>query len=219
MPKETFFNLPEQKRTTICQVAIAEFAAYPFEQASINRIVAAAGIAKGSFYQYFANKKDLFFYLIQLAGEKKFEYLAPVLQNAGAYGFFSLMRELYVAGIRFARENPEFAEMSKKLMESKGMPIYEEIMASNMPSAYDFFETLLEKAVARGEVRADVDIKLFAYLIASLNTLVLEYYTEQVSSEYDEKMLTTVDPFIDFLSRGIGASPIAAPSHSKGASP
>ena len=60
MPKETFFNLPEVKRGAILDAALEEFAAYPYDQASVNRIVARAGIPKGSFYQYFENKKDLY---------------------------------------------------------------------------------------------------------------------------------------------------------------
>jgi AcrR family transcriptional regulator len=81
MPKDTFFNLAEEKRTLICQVAIDEFAAYSFAQASINRIVDGSGIAKGSFYQYFENKDDLFLYVIQSIAEEKLNYLAPILQN------------------------------------------------------------------------------------------------------------------------------------------
>jgi AcrR family transcriptional regulator len=219
MPKETFFNLPEAKRRAICQEAIAEFAAHPFNQASINRIVARSDIAKGSFYQYFADKKDLFLYLMQLAGEKKLEYLAPVLQNSEQQDFFSLLRALYVAGIRFAKEHPDFAEISKRFMESKGTPLYEEIIAGNMPTASKFFETLLQRALARGEVRSDIDVEMFAYLIASLNTLVLEYYSEHVAQDYDESMMATVDQFIDFLRRGIGAGPDAASTHPQGVSP
>lgn len=211
MPKETFFNLPPEKRATICQEAIVEFAAHSFNQASVNRIVARAGIAKGSFYQYFADKKDLFLYLMQLAGEKKLEYMAPVMQQTDQHDFFSLLRELYVAGIRFARKHPEFAEISKRFMESKGTPLYEEVITTNMPTAYEFFESLLQQAIDRGDVRADIDVKMFAYLIASLNTLVLEYYSERVAQDYDEKMLTTVDKFIDFLRNGIGAHQATMP--------
>ena len=54
MPSTTFFNLPEAKRTIIEAAAIREFAAHGFEGAGVNAIVAGAGIAKGSFYQYFA---------------------------------------------------------------------------------------------------------------------------------------------------------------------
>jgi AcrR family transcriptional regulator len=212
MPKETFFNLPADKRSAICDVVIEEFAANSFEQASINRIVSRAGIAKGSFYQYFENKKDLYLYLLQLAGEAKLEYLAPVMRNPEQSDFFTLLRELYAGGIQFAVEYPRLAEISKRLLESKGAPIYEEALAENLPAAYVFFATLLRAAIARGEVRATIDVRLFAYLIVSMNTLILEYYLEHVDQDYDDKLLETVDQFIDFLKQGIGAGRDLAPT-------
>ena len=66
MPKETFFNLPEAKRQRIIDLALAEFAEKDYDTASISRIVSQAGIAKGSFYQYFENKEDLYTYLLTL---------------------------------------------------------------------------------------------------------------------------------------------------------
>ena len=59
MPKITFFNLPDEKRQLILDIAIDEFAENDFANVSISRIVARAGIAKGSFYQYFEDKDDL----------------------------------------------------------------------------------------------------------------------------------------------------------------
>ncbi len=204
MPKDTFFNLPEDKRTLICNAAIGEFAEYSFDQASVNRIVAKSGIAKGSFYQYFENKKDLFLYLVQLIAEEKEKYISPVMRNPDQHDIFTLLREIYLSGIQFAAEHPQYAEISRKILESKGKPIYAEIMADNLPSAYVFFETLLENAIERGEVRADIDIKMFAYLIASMNALVIEYYIEYLAQKYDGKMMETIDKFLDFLKNGIG---------------
>ena len=204
MPKDTFFNLPEDKRKLICKVAIEEFAEYSFDQASINRIVAKSGIAKGSFYQYFEDKKDLFLYLVQMAAEAKAEYISPLMRNPDEHDFFTLLREAYVSGIQFAAEHPEYAEISKKMLENKDAPIYRELMAENLPSAYEFFETLLENAVARGEVRADIDTKMFAYMIASMNTHVVEYYMEHVAQDCDEGMFETLEKFLDFLKSGIG---------------
>ncbi len=60
MPKQTFLNLPEEKRARIVDVALTEFAEKGYTGASITGIVAAAGIAKGSFYQYFEDKDDLY---------------------------------------------------------------------------------------------------------------------------------------------------------------
>ena len=53
MPTKTFHNLPEAKRLKVEEAAIAEFSANPLQSASVNAIVKNAGIAKGSFYQYF----------------------------------------------------------------------------------------------------------------------------------------------------------------------
>ena len=60
MPKDTFYNLPDEKRALIEDVAMREFATCGYDKASISRIVDTCGISKGSFYQYFLDKKDLF---------------------------------------------------------------------------------------------------------------------------------------------------------------
>lgn len=64
MPTNTFFNLPAEKKHKILKAANKEFARVPLEQASIKNIVEDAEIARGSFYQYFENKQDLFEYIM-----------------------------------------------------------------------------------------------------------------------------------------------------------
>jgi AcrR family transcriptional regulator len=205
MPKDTFFNLPEEKRTLICEVALDEFVKYSFNQASINRMVANSGIAKGSFYQYFEDKRDLFLYLVRLANEEKMFYISPLIHNPEKHDFFTLLREMFAAGIRFAAEHPRLAEISKKVLANKDAPIYREIMAGNLPATYEFYETFLVNAIARGEIRADIDLKMFSYLIASLNVLIVEYYMEHIAQDYDDKMFETIDKLLDFLKNGFGA--------------
>jgi len=191
----------------ICQVALNEFAEYSFDQASINRIVANSSIAKGSFYQYFEDKQDLFLYLTQLAAKEKINYISPLMQNLDNHDFFTLLREIYNSGLQFAAEHPKYAAISQKLLENKDAPIYKEMMADNMPSAIEFFVTLLENAKARGEIRQEINIQMFAYLIASMNTLLIEYYFEYVAQSYDENIVETIEEFIDFLKHGIGTHP------------
>ena len=64
MPKKTFFNLPEEKRNRILNGAREEFAHKPYQNVSINRLIEAMDIPIGSFYQYFEDKKDIYFYLL-----------------------------------------------------------------------------------------------------------------------------------------------------------
>lgn len=64
MPTSTFFRLPEQKRKRLLDAALEEFTRTNYSKASINRIIHRACIPRGSFYQYFCDKEDLFRYVL-----------------------------------------------------------------------------------------------------------------------------------------------------------
>ena len=83
MPTQTFFNLPREKRETFLQAARAEFARVPYEDASINRMIHAAGIPRGSFYMYFSGKEDLFRYLMEEYGAWLADRMEDQLRRCG----------------------------------------------------------------------------------------------------------------------------------------
>ncbi len=83
MPKDTFFRLPEEKRQRIIDAAGLEFKRVPYGETSINRIIKAADIPRGSFYQYFENKQDLFLYLLSNKYDDIMENLKEILRGAG----------------------------------------------------------------------------------------------------------------------------------------
>lgn len=64
MPSQTFMNLKEEKRQKLMDAAMKEFSSVTLEKVSINKIVANAQIPRGSFYMYFDDKYDLFYYII-----------------------------------------------------------------------------------------------------------------------------------------------------------
>lgn len=64
MPKPTFFNLKKEKRRALIEAAKKEFSRASLCEASISNILKEAGIPRGSFYQYFADKEDAFYYLL-----------------------------------------------------------------------------------------------------------------------------------------------------------
>src|SRR5690554_6562514 len=77
MPTKTFFNLSEPKRKRIFSAAVEEFASRRFSEASINQIVKEAGISRGSFYQYFTGKEDLYLYVLTEIGKEKISAAVP----------------------------------------------------------------------------------------------------------------------------------------------
>lgn len=93
MPKQTFFNLPEKKRQTLLNAAEKEFSRVPLYEASIANIIKESGIPRGSFYQYFDDKEDLYYYLLNRYTVKMKELLLQSLQKQdgdllGAFGDF-----------------------------------------------------------------------------------------------------------------------------------
>lgn len=65
MPKQTFYKLPKEKQERILAAAKREFTKVRFSDASINRMIRDAGIPRGSFYQYFEDKTDIFLFFLE----------------------------------------------------------------------------------------------------------------------------------------------------------
>lgn len=64
-----FNNLKPEKQKQIINAAIKEFVQSGFEKASTNEIVKRANISKGSLFNYFNSKKDLYLYLIEYGSQ------------------------------------------------------------------------------------------------------------------------------------------------------
>lgn len=82
MCTETFLRLPEEKRNRFLDAAWEEFAAVPYSDVSINKIIRRAGIPRGSFYQYFTDKTDLFAYLLNDVRDHLVQAFAALLTQA-----------------------------------------------------------------------------------------------------------------------------------------
>lgn len=91
MCKETFLRLPEEKRARILNAAWEEFTEFPFTKASINRIIRRADIPRGSFYQYFDDKSDIFQYLIRQIHDQMTDYYRRLLVASGGNLFASAL--------------------------------------------------------------------------------------------------------------------------------
>ena len=62
--KQTYYNLSDEKKQRIIQAIKKEVDGKSYDKISINQIVANAEISRGSFYQYFDDKQDIFLLLL-----------------------------------------------------------------------------------------------------------------------------------------------------------
>lgn len=111
MPTETFFRLPAERRERLVAEAIVEFSDRRFAEASLSQIVARAGIAKGSVYQYFADKLDLYrWLLVDEVPRRKRAFVARAAE--GAAGFWSELERHVERGMAFLVEEPRLARIA-----------------------------------------------------------------------------------------------------------
>ncbi|NBC30902.1 MAG: TetR family transcriptional regulator [Spirochaetes bacterium] len=187
MPKETFFNLPEEKRSAFLAAAFREFALHDYDTASISRIVAELGIAKGSLYQYFEDKRDLYAYLLERAAAEKLDYLANALGSGGETGgetadetadeadFFYLQARMLIAGARFDLSHPDRSLILYRAMQEPADANRTSVAEELTQQSAEFIRGYLSAAAERGEIRTDVEIDLAAHVVNTV-TLSLEPY-------------------------------------------
>lgn len=203
LPKQTFFNLPEEKREKILQEVMVEFRDHAYDVASINRIVERSGISKGSFYQYFDDKEDVYFYLLQIIGEKKLQYLGPTITSLTEIGFYEALRKIYEAGIEFALKNPDYLTIGNRMMRDGGT-IVRRLQEKFGGQSDALFTMLLEKGIARGEIRKEIEVPLVARLLMNMQMTVVEYFFEKHQEVgYSKEILKELNVFIEMVEKGI----------------
>ena len=203
MPKQTFFNLPREKKNRIINGAIDEFAEYTYLKSSINRIIERADISKGSFYQYFENKKDLYKYIIECATQKKMKFLNEKLSSYGELPFFEMLRDLFIASIEFKKSYPRLSEIGDRLLSGANEELKEEIYADSKPKSNQFFKKLLRRGIAQGELDSEIDIDFTAFLLTDLTVSIVDYFFEKHNPEELDIILDYLDKMIYLIKNGI----------------
>ncbi|WP_062532205.1 TetR/AcrR family transcriptional regulator [Jeotgalibaca dankookensis] len=109
MPKQTFFNLSKEKRERLLRAAYKEFSKFSLENASINAIIHESDISRGSFYQYFEDKEDLYFYCLHLLKSNEKENVEICFKKENGDLFKGLERTFdYLFDTYFCGKNKEF---------------------------------------------------------------------------------------------------------------
>lgn len=169
MPTETWWNLPEDKRQRISQAAMAEFGAKGFSAGSLNVVAREAGIAKGSLFQYFADKLDFFATVCDTGSS------AIADATIGAVDvdqpFFEMLCELVVHWLEYFRRHPLEREMAFAAANEIDNQARASVRGVANAHYAKVLRPLAETAQSRGEIRSDVDVDL----VISMVTLVLRH--------------------------------------------
>ena len=178
MPKQTFLNLPEEKRQAIVNAAVDEFIAYGFEAASINRIVANSGISKGSFYQYFEDKMDVFRYLVDALANEKVEFFKDKHPTGDHLDTFDYFRWMVKAGMEFSSTRPRLVQAISRVLLVEGM-YYGKDFAEYHQMTTDSLEMMIKQAMKNGELDPSVDVELAVMVMDTWMNAITTYIMKE----------------------------------------
>jgi len=211
LPKQTFFNLPAEKRKLLTDLTLEEFAAHTYHAASLSRIVERAGIAKGSMYQYFEGKLDLYLYALKLVMEVKLRILSEAFSGLGPEAdIFQRLMAATRAGLRLARDEPTLYAVGNNLARETDQTVLARVLAGLQPAGDNMLSGWFAEAAARGEIGPRVDPAAALYAFNAVTwQMSQDIAAGRIAFDAIEPLLAQV---FDVLKQGLAPRGQAGPS-------
>ncbi|MEK6479582.1 TetR/AcrR family transcriptional regulator [Catalinimonas sp. 4WD22] len=217
MPKETFHNLKAEKKKKLIDGFLREFSIKSYDEASLSSVVKSLSIAKGSVYQYFEHKLDLFLFLVAECGAVKQKYIGH-LKREDYPDFWAYFKALYEEGVKFDLENPLQSHFLYSLAKNINSPSIQEIHEKFQEKTIAAFTEMIRYEVEHGYFRDDLPPNTMAFFLyktsLSINDHMQLFYDvnpeesiqRQVPVYADQKeqlLMKTVDEYIFLLRQAL----------------
>ena len=195
-----FHSLETEKQERIINAALKEFARNGYDKASTNEIVKEAGISKGSLFNYFNNKKELYLFLL--------DYVAKVIEQIydevdwNEPDFFARVRQLGLVKFKIYKKYPYAFNFLKALTHEDAVEV--------KPTINKLSKDLISSGLERGyqnidwnKFREDFDREKMINIINWTMLSFAEEYMNKLDSIEDVGMevLCESDEYFDILKR------------------
>jgi AcrR family transcriptional regulator len=158
MPTVTWARVDPARRAAVIEAAEAEFGAHGFSNGSLNVIARRAGVAKGSLFQYFADKRDLFAFITDAGSQRVRSYMEERIRELDpSRPFFEFLTDLLDTWVAYYADHP----LDRSLHAAASLEVDTEARVSvrNVVDRHylEVLRPLVRDAHARGDLRADSD--------------------------------------------------------------
>ena len=193
---------PLDQSAALYEATLTEFAERSFREASLNEILKAAGMNKGSFYYRFSDKMELYLSLIYRVAMEKMRLFETSGVSRTSDGFFDEFRNMAILGLTLTKKDARFAAFSRRILE-ESPEVRARITACFGNMSGTILTDMVERAKSSGEFRADLPTSTTVFVIETLlnhlDRLILPDWT-------DESVLEAVDRLLDVVQNGVGVS-------------
>lgn len=194
---------PLDQSPALYEATLTEFAEHSFRDASLNDILKAAGMNKGSFYYRFEDKMELYLSLLYRVGMEKLKLFQQESVSKTSGGFFDEFRNMAILGLKLAKKDARFTAFSRRIME-EAPAVREAITACFGNLSGSLLTDMVERAKASGEFSADLSTETAVFVIETL----LNHMDALIPAEWDDaSVLAAVDRLLDVVRNGVGAKP------------
>jgi len=166
MPTVTWARVDAARRAAIVDAAEAEFGAHGFSGGSLNVIARRAGVAKGSLFQYFADKRDLYAYITEIASQRVRLYMEGRIRELDpSRPFFDFLTDWLDAWVAYFADHPH----ERALHAAATLEVDTDARVSVRTVIHrhylEVLRPLVREAQVRGDLRADADMDALLSLL------------------------------------------------------
>jgi AcrR family transcriptional regulator len=166
LPTVTWVRVDPARRAAVIAAAEAEFGAHGFSRGSLNVIARRAGVAKGSLFQYFADKRDLFAFIADIVSQRVRSYMEELIRELDpSRPFFEFLTDLLDAWVAYFAEHPR----ERALHAAATLEVDTEARVSVRSVLHrhylEVLRPLVRDAQVRGDLRRDSDIDALLSLL------------------------------------------------------
>jgi len=182
--KEAFEKLSEKRRKEILEIAIEEFSSKGYKNANINIIAKNVGISIGLMYKYFATKEDLFLECISMGMVILRETLEEIMKSNNK--LLKKAEMVIRATCELSREYKNYIKLYNEITAEKDGERAVAYAREIEGQTSRIYITAIAQALASGDVRQDLNPRLFAFFLDNLLLMLqfsftCEYYMERLS--------------------------------------
>jgi AcrR family transcriptional regulator len=166
MPTVTWARVDSARRAAIVEAAENEFGAHGFSRGSLNVIARRAGVAKGSLFQYFADKRDFYAFITDIASQRVRCYMEDLISELDpSRPFFEFLTDLLDGWVAYYAEHPRERAVHAAVTLEVDTDARISVRSVSNRHYLEVLRPLVHRAKIRGDLRADSDTDVLLSLL------------------------------------------------------
>ena len=197
-----FLSLEPERRNTILNAALKEFAGKGFDDASTNVIAKESGISKPLMFHYVNNKKDFFIFLydycLDIVNREYFDQI-----NLHEKDIFERLRQTCLLKIQLLKKYPLIFDFIRVAVFTDSEAVKEEVEKRRKmieASSFERFYGDIDTSRFRSELDIEKAKQLIFWAVGGYANQILEQLKSMDIQDFDfEKIRTEFDGYLDEL--------------------